>query len=175
MVEGRLEYQQFLRGVQPIAVGLTSSSASVDREAFSRVLEKDEPTIANVFEAKYELRNTGTDSFNVRATVRVKARPEQASDQEVPLLSVECVFDGHFHAPGDGGVSKEHAGKFANSEARLILWPFIREFIANMTTRMAIPPLMLPLVLRSPERRRVEQEGPAPRESSSSARGRRKK
>jgi preprotein translocase subunit SecB len=137
------DYQEFIRSVQPIAVGLNSSAASLDRIAFWRSLEKEEPEVTHSLEVQYKSSAVADDSFSVIADLKLATRP---TETEHPFLSMTCQFDAHFHAER---VTEEFATKFANFEARLILWPFLREFVSNVTTRMAIPPILLPLAFRS--------------------------
>lgn len=138
-------YQDFLKNVQPVEVGLVSASANFDRKLFATWVNSEDHKIAHVVNAHYDLDDVGEASFDVTARLSVKTRVGDRDGDEV--LSIESVHFARFESKIP--LSKTDAGRFAKAEARLILWPFLREFVASTTGRMGVPALTLPLVLRS--------------------------
>ena len=59
-------------------------------------------------------------------------------------LSIGCVYQAHFHADDVIG-NRELAKEFAQSEMRLILWPYFRQFAFETSARMSVPPITVPL------------------------------
>jgi preprotein translocase subunit SecB len=65
------------------------------------------------------------------------------SDEDSRLISIECSFSASFFlgSPADEQV----VTRFANREAKLVFWPYLRHFIADMSYRMAINHILVPL------------------------------
>ena len=57
--------------------------------------------------------------------------------------SIECAFETHFRA--DCESVKIHTEHFAESDYRTIIFPFFRQFVFDTTSRMSIPPIVVPL------------------------------
>jgi preprotein translocase subunit SecB len=132
-------YEQFLRGLSLIWVGLRGCSSSLDRAGlFKLFLEKKSP--ARTFEGTYNVTEVGTAHFEGSGSFIVTIRETLNAD---PVLSVECVFEAHFH--GTKPLPQEFVERFVNSEFQLILVPYARQFVSSITAQMSIPPLVLPL------------------------------
>jgi len=100
--------------------------------------------LVNTLNANYRVGDIGDDYFDVIGELSVTA-----GDEGKPALTIECTFEAHFHGLKED--ERDLAQQFAQVEARLFLWPYFREFTSNMTTKMGLPPLILPLVLRQTE------------------------
>ena len=133
-------YQQFLANVGLFSIALDSISANLDREAYWNVREKDSPSIANNVASKYVLTNFEKDHFDVMAIFTFQMKEGEGK----PFLNIEMRYFAHFH-PKSGTFDKKFSEKFAQSEARLIFWPYFRQATFDMTARMNIPPITLPL------------------------------
>jgi preprotein translocase subunit SecB len=97
--------------------------------------------------ADYRVDAIKDDHFDISAdfTVSIQAIGADGMPEEKSYLSVQCVFYGHFH--GRGKVKEEDVRRFADHEARLVFVPYLRQFVTDMTARMSIPPLMIPLAI----------------------------
>jgi preprotein translocase subunit SecB len=60
-----------------------------------------------------------------------------------PAIAVECTYVAHFHCDGCE-VTREFAERFTQSELRLVVWPYFRQFVNDATARMAIQPIVIP-------------------------------
>jgi len=122
-----------------IGLALGSCSASLDRGLY--FAPDRGAKSARTISADYKLVDAKKDYFDVSArfalTVVDKARAVKA-------LSIECEFVGHFHC-SVSDPPREFADRFTQSELRLILWPYFREFVSDITGRMSIPPILIPL------------------------------
>jgi preprotein translocase subunit SecB len=67
---------------------------------------------------------------------------------ESPLV-IECTFDAHFHV--EAHMAEGFAKQFTESDMRLVLWPYFRQYVFDTTARMAIPPVLVPLSTESLE------------------------
>jgi preprotein translocase subunit SecB len=132
------DYASFLRGIKLIGLGLAECSATIDRAAY---FDSGKKNNTRTISAEYKLGQLEKEFFDVTArftlTVEDKMKPPKA-------LAVECIFDAHFHC-STSDVSRERAERFTQSELRLILWPYFREFVSDISGKMAIPPLLIPL------------------------------
>jgi hypothetical protein len=61
---------------------------------------------------------------------------------KVHIVSIAATYDLHFHAKVK---PKPLVDKFCNSDLRLIVWPYFREYVTDVSARMYIPPVILPL------------------------------
>src|SRR5688572_4807660 len=116
------EYELFLRRVLPVAVGLRDSQARVDWRTLQRLVaessdESDVPV--NRFEAHYELAQFSESGFDVSGSLSLTVAAANGGAEE-PFLSVSCEFVATFQGSRPEEVNL--ARRFAESEARLLLW-----------------------------------------------------
>ena len=129
------EYEAFVQGLRVIGIALASCVCNLDREAYYEL--KDQ---ANSFSHEYELTEAGKDYFD--ATGRFSVTVAESTGR-TPALSVKCIFQTHFH--GQEPILRQHAERFTNSELKLILVPYARQFVTSITSQMSIGPVILPL------------------------------
>jgi preprotein translocase subunit SecB len=130
-------YEKFLRGLRLSGFGLEKCSAELDRAEYFELELKDRQ---NQITAHYGLTDIEKGFFNTSSDFILKVVDKNTSSV---AFSVTCQFVGHFHF--EGVVDVEHAEKFAQSELRLIVWPYFRQYVSDLTARMSLPPLIIPL------------------------------
>ena len=133
------EYAEFLRGIRLIGLALASCSANLERGAYFELSGKKKST-RNIT-ADYELVEVQKEFFDVMAKFRLAVHDKSQTSKP---LTIECSFAGHFHS-STSEVRRELADRFTQSELRLILWPYFRELVSNLTAKMSIPPILIPL------------------------------
>jgi hypothetical protein len=144
--EGESKYEQFLRGLHIVSIGLKSCHATLDRDGLFTLMDgKDGPM--RVFKDTYKTTRVGSNFFEASGAFIVTVQESQTSQ---PVLSVECEFEAHLH--GLEPIAKANVDRFVSTEFRLILVPFARQFVSSTTAQMSIPPLVIPLSI-----------GPAPK------------
>lgn len=167
------DYEQFLTGVQPVYLAVTKSASELDRKKFFDLGEDVE--VERVLESEYRVADSGQDYFDVRAvfgfSYRQRGEAVSGSAAVSPFLRITCVFEGHFHSRAT--VAYDHAERFAARNAWLIFWPYFRQFVTDIMSRMAIPPAVLPLGLAAgtftrpaPQKARVKRQKPPARRKS---------
>jgi hypothetical protein len=116
---------------------------SVDRNALAEAGARGEVLPVNL-DAKFLVTLLTLDRLIVSAGFVLKNSLKTDGGEEVHPLHIECSFSALFHlgAPCDG----KSADHFANTEAKLIFWPYLRHFISDISYRMAINPLVIPLI-----------------------------
>ncbi len=154
MPEDNSKYEQFLGGLRLISIGLKSCSASLDRQALFKLLD-DKNGPMRIFRDSYKTTHLGTNFFEASGAfvVRVQESPESR-----PAVLVECEFEAHLHGPEP--ISKESVERFVDSDFRLLLVPYARQFVSATTAQMSIPPLMIPLSVGSSKESIVRTKRP---------------
>lgn len=141
MVEKRRdeEYEVFLRAIRPISIALRQCDAVVNREQYLKLLE-GRGGFGNV-SSKYALGSLLDRTFTVTARMAFEVPAREGSRRD-PRLRIDVVFDATFQS--QQRISRRFARKYADAEARIVFWPYFREFISSMTARMSISPLLMP-------------------------------
>ena len=85
------------------------------------------------------------DKSQVYAQVRftLEGRIEGNEDQE-PTILIEAVFQAVYDVPPDTMTNEEALALFAQTNGTFNLWPYWREFVQSMSTRMGLPGLTVP-------------------------------
>ena len=131
-------YDSFLKSVKLIAVALDKAVAEIDRDLY---WENAKDRVREIG-ASYESANVKKDHFDVIARIEVKITKK---GEKTNVLEINCRYSAQFHS--GVGCSPETASKFAHSEAKIILWPYFRALVSDLTARMHIPPVIIPLTL----------------------------
>lgn len=132
------DYELFMQNLDVVGIGLTSCVCNIDRSAYFKLKSK---TFS--FHHEYQLVKITEEYFDSEGKFAVSLRGGKTSP---PILFVECAFRSHIH--GKKPILREHAERFTNSELRLVLVPYARQFVANLTSQMYIPTVTLPLAVR---------------------------
>lgn len=132
------DYEDFLRSVKPVGIGLASLSSKLNRESYGRLMRQDGRG-SRTISADYDLLEAEKGYFDTSA--RFLLTITQAGESN-PALMIECVYLAHFHCKK---TQREIAERFTKSELRLVLWPYFRELISDLCGKMAIPPITVPL------------------------------
>ena len=129
-----------MRGLELFVVALDASTCHIQRGAFFEALQKKKlvRNIDTAFSvAEVEAKHfDGIGRFDLTIS-------NLESD---PFVSISCTFEAHVHA--SSAFPQEFAERFAQSELRLVLTPYARNFISDLTARMAIPPVTIPFSTR---------------------------
>lgn len=167
-------YEEFLREIQPHVIGLRSCRAELDWEQFWNA-RSGELKEQRVLGATFNLGNVDDGHFDVVGdfTVALRGGEESKAREDVPLLAITCSFWAHFHT--EHPVNREHADRFAHGEARLVFMPYLRQFVADITSRMSIPPVLIPLAVTNPLRTAKQLKSEQPEGASHSRSPRKRK
>ena len=83
--------------------------------------------------------------FDGEVRFRLRLASDEQSDVE-PSLVVECAYEAHFHFhPASDQVDRDYVQRFVQSELPFVLLPYARHFVSDMTSRMQIGTIILPL------------------------------
>ena len=134
-----------------VGVGLKDCSASLERGALLSLYPKDSKKVSKAVRGirqDYKVVNVSTNYFDVEGTVTLMVG---ASSSDSPALVVECTYEAHIHAKPP--FTRVQAERFSQSELRLLLVPYARQFISGVTSQMSIPPVVIPLAARFEDER----------------------
>jgi hypothetical protein len=131
-------YEEFLRSVRLVAVGLRDCRCSIDRDRYRQIAAPREGLTR--INSDYKLEKVAENFFDTLGILTVTIEDQKAKREAV---SIACTFESHFHA--DFAAGSDFPERFANGEFRLILWPYFRELVSSLTQRMWIRTIVLPL------------------------------
>ncbi len=139
--EEQLSYESFIGSVRLYHIGMDEVSAKLNREIFWASRGKSANATREIG-TEYIATDVEDNHFNVLAkfalTIAVAGRKE-------PAIAIESQFFAHFHTRMRADES--YASRFATSEAKIIFWPYFRQLVSDVTARMHIPPITIPLTL----------------------------
>jgi len=133
-------YQKYLANIALYSIGLDSINANLNREAFWDAHKESEPSITNYVSSRYQVSDFDEDHFDMEASLLFQMRDTSGN----AFLTIEMTYFAHFH-PKSGKFDRKLSEQFAQGEARLIFWPYFRQATSDMSARMHIPPVTLPL------------------------------
>lgn len=134
-INTRDDYKHFLRSLEVVGIALVESKFQIDRRKY---FDDADEKIGVEFEC--DIINTKSSSFDVIAKMTLKSRSEKKEGS----LTLHASYALHFHTTSN--VVKSFVQRFAESEARLVAWPYFREFVTSMCGRAQVPPITLPMV-----------------------------
>lgn len=137
-----MEYREFLSTLEPVMIGIDQASCSLDRDAYWSAPKHAQRMLSS----SYALSKATEDYFDVKASFLVALHWSLDDGSVVEALKVQCVFYGHFHV-ATTPLDRSFAKKFAESESWVVFWPYFRQFVSDTTSRMAIPPVVVPWAL----------------------------
>lgn len=151
--ESSLSYEAFVASVSPVDVHLAACTTEFARAQYF-ALKGDDSKVARRLDAECELAFRYESVIVVKTTIRVQMARREDSGKEVTIFDLNATFEAFFSVEPLTAYPEDYASQFAKTEAKIIVWPFLREFIADMTGRMGISPsVQIPLLLgRNPER-----------------------
>lgn len=131
------DYREILTNVQLELIRLESCSSKIKREKFGGEMK-------NILKDKitYELTNENEVFFAHQYDLIFTQ-----TNQKDFALKISCTYSAKFSSTVP--FSEEFLDIFSNINIHLNTWPYFREFVQNITQRMSIPPLTLPLMKRN--------------------------
>lgn len=137
-----IAYKRFRDGVTLYALGMDKLETQLDREAYKAAHSDDLAEIVREIKVSMGVSGLGDDHFDIDGRFELMVNKKDGQN----LLKLSMVMSAHFHTDEEG-LSK-YAEDFANTEARLIFWPYFRQTVSDVTSRMYIAPITVPLTSR---------------------------
>jgi preprotein translocase subunit SecB len=132
------DYTRFLKSIEPLGIAIVGSEFRVDR---SRVFGNKTKHVSIAWGCKPI--KIAEDYFEADAELTVKISERTAAK---PVAEIRATFRMHLHAMKP--INKDFVERFTDSEVRILVWPYFREYVTNVCGRMQIPPISLPLGMK---------------------------
>ena len=140
-------YDAFLRNIELFALGMNSLDASLQRAEYAAAHADKASKLEKTVESTFNLMELGEDFFDVSAAFVFTMRSKGGE----PFLRIAVNYEAHFHWKGSAPREIE-VQRFAQTEARLIFWPYFRQAVSDVSARMYIRQITVPLTLRFGDR-----------------------
>lgn len=127
-------YTDFIQSLELIIIALRSSSAQIKRDEYFKEKERD-LSVAVTLKPKRLSR----DHFDLQAEAKVKLTGKRSGC----VFDLSATYELHFH--GKPPLDAKLVRRFANSDAHVVLWPYLREYVSDVSARMYVPPIVLPV------------------------------
>ena len=138
---------EFLADLRIFTISLKSSNTELDRTAYeSLMVKKSKDAIVNT-RSNYQLAAVHEDTFDATADFKLTLDRRGAKGS---VLSIECAY--HIQIGSTPPIHKDLAETFTHSMLELLVWPYFREFVSDITGRMSIEPITIPFEAGYPER-----------------------
>jgi preprotein translocase subunit SecB len=133
-------YSRFLRSLRVVGIALIDSRFFVDRQRYFE--DEAERIFSDLVCDVSEVKGT---HFELKAKMHL--RSGHTKSQQGSLL-LDATYLLHFHTQGK--AVHDLVKKFAEGEARIVIWPYLREYVTSMCGRGHIPPITLPMAVNEP-------------------------
>jgi len=137
-------YKRFLSNLDLYAIGLDQIEAKLDRTDYAKSIGDKRSSIVRNITTEFALSELDGDHFDVSGSFELSMG--RANDA-MTFLEIRASYSAHFH-PKKGTFLRADAEQFAESEAKLLFWPYFRQTVADTTARMYIRPITIPLVFK---------------------------
>lgn len=128
------EYRTILKQVELEAISLEDCSAKIRRDKLNKSAEV---AVTDRLSHKVQGKNMVEIDHHYELIAGSGTKKDFA-------LKIICVFKLRYSS--ESGLSEDFINIFKERNVPLNTWPYFREFVQNMTQRMNIPPLTLPLL-----------------------------
>jgi preprotein translocase subunit SecB len=129
----------FIRSVRLAGLGLDQAHAEVNRAALTDIGLR-EAEMEGEIKLGHAVLSHEDGNFVVSANFELSQKEKGV---ELPAISIRAVFSAKFDLLRP--APREAVEAFAGLEARLVFFPYIRQFISDLSYRMSIDTILLPL------------------------------
>jgi hypothetical protein len=142
---GKTKRVDFNENVALIGMGIKACSSRLDRSRYFQIRRTRPKDELRSISSKVYLEKYSDTAFD--GVVEYQVNIEDKTSGAIPV-NIECSYQLHFHAPK--GFQRAEAETFVRKYLSIITWPYFRQFVSDMSARMAIAPLTLPLLPEAP-------------------------
>jgi hypothetical protein len=129
----------FIKSIKFNGIGLDKCTSSVDRLLLTQSREQEVPLEIEVTISQAVLEHA-EDHFVIATDFDLKQR---AKGSDELIVSIAATFSARFNLVEP--APEDMVRGFASLEARLIFFPYLRHFVADISYRMSIDTIVLPL------------------------------
>jgi preprotein translocase subunit SecB len=129
----------FIKSVKFTGIGLDKSNVFVNRDLLTKARDGEDPLEIELAIRQHVVAHE-KDYFVVGADFDLTQRTKSSDDK---IVSISATFSARFELTKPANESLLKA--FAALEARLIFFPYLRHFVSDISYRMAIDTIVLPM------------------------------
>lgn len=129
-------YERIQKGLELRKLYVKSFSGHINLEVITKAVKALTVSISSTA----DFRSNPKNEVEVTQTWEVIARDKRSKSECLNLSVTYCVV---LHSKEK--FTKGFFAVFERTSLPFNMWPFVREFVNNMTARMNVPPLTLPL------------------------------
>jgi preprotein translocase subunit SecB len=129
------DYTEFLKSLKLSVIALSDATVKGDRDKY---LQAPNHVISMGWKSRPVA--SGQDHFDVLADLTVSVSKPKS---QAHFLELAVTYQLHIHCAKK--FPAEYLDRFCDSEVRLMVWPYFREYVTSTCGRMHIPPVFLPL------------------------------
>lgn len=145
-------YLSFVQSIKLQGVGLDNASVDINRIALAQAVAAKHNILINM-DANFTVLNRADDSFITSARFDITEHVEGSNEK---LVRISCSFSALFNLSTKARA--DFTDRFARSEAKLVFWPYLRHFVADISYRMSITPILIPLTSETNGDDRTEEK-----------------
>lgn len=134
-----LEYNSYLAKTELFEVRLIDANASLNLDKFAPNSLKSGPIMLSI-EDKYQY-SSKKDIYMIAVNWSLNAKFEKDEEKFLVVTAKFSVI-----LSNTDKLPKEFWNLYKKATLPLIVYPYFREFVQNITSRMNIPPLTLPII-----------------------------
>ena len=131
------DYIRFLKSLEVDEIYLSDTTARFDRDR-SKSSSKQ---VAVLGQSRFGRPIIANTNFTVPATMEVLIGGDNAKDAFGRIVVTYVIL----FSVRSKDLNPEHVNQFTRSTIKVVIWPFFREFIHNMTARFGIPHINVPI------------------------------
>ena len=131
------DYIAFLKSLELESIYLTECQASFSREN----LPKPQGKIPLQGKTEYGDPIIDKNRFTVRTTIEVSA---STNVDKPPIATIRASFIVRFSIQSET-IDTVLAKRFAKTNIKIVVWPYFREFVQNISSRFGMPPISIPI------------------------------
>lgn len=145
------KYGGFLRAIHLAGLGLDRASVEIDRNALAEA-QSQKVAVSQEMHVTLKLIHHDNHNFVVGADCELLLKTETGETGTSEIGHIRCSFSALLTT--EQNVDVHLAERFASGEAKLVFWPYVRQFVSDTTYKMAISPILIPLTSEpTPERK----------------------
>jgi preprotein translocase subunit SecB len=134
-------YDRIMNGLELKKLYVESFSGHIDLEA----LTKAKKALAVSISSNADFRSKSKNEVEITQKWDIVAKDRNSRSECLNISVTYCLI-----MNSKEKFTKSFFGVFEATSLGFNMWPFVREFVNNMTARMNVPPLTLPLFKTSP-------------------------
>ena len=141
------QFNEFVKNIRMINVVLDKLEAYVDREELLGSKKEGLPVSIDEAIVSNKVIDNSQGLFEVSHKVVFRTKL-----QRKVVVKIESVFTAIYKVEPPDVLKEEYVKLFGETDSRLHLWPYQREIVQSITTKMGLPPFILPPMVFLPSK-----------------------